>query len=204
MKQYNNKIMERGVAIYLAFMVMTILLAISLGLSVILIGQMKVIKGIGDSVIALYAAETGIEMVLYTDKQCYQGGCSSPPFSPPCKPGCSSGLDIFTFSPGTLDNEAVYNASYSQEIKASGEDICPATVDFCIIHHTQSVGDYAKVKKVKRAIAVSRLETITCNICYGYDGIGACEAKSTDWGANEYGCIGATQRCNNGVCETQP
>lgn len=55
---------QRGVSLYLALMVTTIMLAIALGLSSIFIGQTKTIKQIGNSVIALCAADTGIEVVL--------------------------------------------------------------------------------------------------------------------------------------------
>ena len=56
---------ERGVSLYLALLVMAILLSIGLGMSAISFGQIKIIRGIGDSVVAFYAADTGIEEVLY-------------------------------------------------------------------------------------------------------------------------------------------
>ena len=55
---------EKGVALYLVLVIMGILLAAVLGLSAALIGQIKTIKGIGHSVKALYAADTGIERAL--------------------------------------------------------------------------------------------------------------------------------------------
>ena len=56
--------LQAGASLYLALMVMTIMLAMALGLSSIFIGQAKTIKQIGNSVIALCAADTGIEVVL--------------------------------------------------------------------------------------------------------------------------------------------
>lgn len=56
---------QKGVSLYLAFMVMSVLLAIGLGVSVIFVPQIKTIKGMGDSVIAFYAADTALERVLY-------------------------------------------------------------------------------------------------------------------------------------------
>ena len=53
-----------GVSLYLAFMIMTILLAIALGLSSIFLGQTKMIRTMGNSVMAFYAADAGIEKVL--------------------------------------------------------------------------------------------------------------------------------------------
>jgi len=55
---------KQGVSLYLALLVMAILLSIGLATSAILIGQIRMIKGIGDSVLAFYAADTGIEKVL--------------------------------------------------------------------------------------------------------------------------------------------
>ena len=56
---------KKGVSLYLALMIMFILLAIGLGVSLIIVSQMKMMKGMGDSVIAFYAADTGIERALY-------------------------------------------------------------------------------------------------------------------------------------------
>lgn len=43
---------------------MAIFLAVALGLTTILIGQIGIMKGMGDSVVAFYAADTGIERIL--------------------------------------------------------------------------------------------------------------------------------------------
>jgi len=75
---------EQGISLYLAILIMTILLSIGLGVSTILLGQMKMLRGMGDSVVAFYAADTGIEEILYT--------------------GVSS-------SSGTLENGARYEAT---------------------------------------------------------------------------------------------
>jgi len=56
---------QKGVSLYLALMIMFILIAIGLGMSLIIVSQMKMIKGMGDSVVAFYAADTGIEHSLY-------------------------------------------------------------------------------------------------------------------------------------------
>jgi len=63
---------QKGVSLYLALMIMFILLAIGLGVSLIIVSQMKMIRGMGDSVIAFYAADTGIEHSLYNYRK--QGG----------------------------------------------------------------------------------------------------------------------------------
>ncbi len=49
----------------MALMIMAIMLAIVLGLNAVLVGQIKTIRNMGYSVVAFYAAETGIERELY-------------------------------------------------------------------------------------------------------------------------------------------
>ena len=56
--------MQKGTSLYLAVAIMTILLAIALGISSIFLGQVKVMRGLGYSVIAFYAADAGIERIL--------------------------------------------------------------------------------------------------------------------------------------------
>jgi Tfp pilus assembly protein PilV len=56
--------MQLGVSLYLAIIVMVILLAIVLGLTAILVGQIKMVREMGYSVIALSAADAGIEAIL--------------------------------------------------------------------------------------------------------------------------------------------
>ncbi len=55
---------QNGISLYLSLMVVAILLAIAFGLSSILLGQLKTIKEMGNSVVAFYAADAGIEAVL--------------------------------------------------------------------------------------------------------------------------------------------
>ena len=55
---------QKGAAIYLALVIMIILLAVALGLTTILIGQIEMMRKMGYSVIAFYAADAGIERVL--------------------------------------------------------------------------------------------------------------------------------------------
>lgn len=59
---------QKGVAVYLSLMITSILLAIGLGLTVIIISQVVLMRNIGDSVVALYAADTGTEHALYNKR----------------------------------------------------------------------------------------------------------------------------------------
>jgi hypothetical protein len=55
----------KGTILYFAILILSLLFAISAGLSLILFGQMKIQREIGHSVIALHAADTGVERALY-------------------------------------------------------------------------------------------------------------------------------------------
>ncbi len=55
---------QSGVSLLYAVIVMSILLAIGLGISGILIPQIKMLSDIGYSVVAFYAADSGIEKIL--------------------------------------------------------------------------------------------------------------------------------------------
>ena len=55
---------QSGVSLFLAVITMTVFLAIVLGLSTIFLGQTRMFREMGYSVIALYAADAGIEKVL--------------------------------------------------------------------------------------------------------------------------------------------
>lgn len=61
MKIQNTK---KGVSIYFALLIMTLLLALALGISTLLFGQIRMMGGMENSVLAFYAADTGIDEVL--------------------------------------------------------------------------------------------------------------------------------------------
>ena len=119
---------QKGVSLYLTLMIMTIFLAMSFGISVLLLRQLEMVKGLGDSIIALYAADTGIERELYEG--------NSPPSS------YSGYIDLN--NNGYQDSgDATYNIS----VIAPGPD-CSAE-NFCI----RSIGLF---KTIKRAIEAER------------------------------------------------
>ena len=57
--------MKRGSALYYTLIVVSIVSAISFGVSSIIFSQLQLIKGMGDSVVAFYNADKGIEHLLY-------------------------------------------------------------------------------------------------------------------------------------------
>lgn len=63
---------EKGSAMYFSLVVLTIILGIILGLSAILISQIRMVRGMEQSVIAFYAADSGIEEALVLLQQYFQ------------------------------------------------------------------------------------------------------------------------------------
>jgi len=55
---------QKGISLFLTIIILAVILAIVFGLSAILVGQIKTIREMGNSVIAFYAADTGVERVL--------------------------------------------------------------------------------------------------------------------------------------------
>lgn len=127
----NLKNSQCGVSIYLAIVIMFVLLGIGLGISTLLVGQIRMIRGMGYSVVAFYAADTGIEREL---KEKNPTGITY-----------SGYLD--------LDNSGGQNdedSSYTVKVSGPGDDDCPdlPQVDKCI----QSLGVY---KGTRRAIEIT-------------------------------------------------
>ena len=59
---------QKGVSLIITFFVMIIILGAVLSLSTILYSEIRMIRNIGNSVIAFYAADSGVEKVLYYDR----------------------------------------------------------------------------------------------------------------------------------------
>jgi len=81
-KQINS---QKGASLYFSLVILSILLATVFGLSSILLGQMRIVQSMGNSVIALYAADTGAERALYEGKTAIPPG----PFSETLTNGAS-------------------------------------------------------------------------------------------------------------------
>lgn len=60
---------QKGVALIVTFFILTIVLAIVLNVSILLFNEIKIIRNVGNSVVAFYSADSGIEKVLYYDRQ---------------------------------------------------------------------------------------------------------------------------------------
>lgn len=126
-----SKKTQKGVALYLTILIMSVLLGVGLGTSALLIRQIRMIKGVGDSVVAFYAADAGIEKAIYAY---YKAGILP---------------ENINFLAEQLENKSSFTV---KGYKAEGGSInCPKPPNeyYCI----QSTGTY---KGVKRAIEVAR------------------------------------------------
>lgn len=125
-----KKINEKGVSLLLAVIIMAILLAIVLGLGAILLSQSRQIREMGDSVVAIFAADTGIEQTLYILQPSFSGNIGQARYN--ATSTCSSSYFDSGNCPAGFDKDPNCSASY-----------------ICI----KSVGEY---KNVRRAIEASR------------------------------------------------
>lgn len=94
---------QKGVSLYIAFLIMTILLSIGLSMSSLLLSEIKTMREMGKSVVAYYAAETGIERELYEDNEV-----------------------------GTNYSGSIGNASYSVSVVAQDTGGCPLSANYCV------------------------------------------------------------------------
>ncbi len=60
---------QKGVSLIITFFVMTVVVAVVLSVSSLLYGEIKIIRNVSNSVISFYAADSGIEKVLYYDRK---------------------------------------------------------------------------------------------------------------------------------------
>ena len=109
---------NRGVSLYLTMMILSLIFGLAFSLNTLLLTQIKSLRNIGDSVIAFYATETGIERALYSIKT-------------------EAGTGPWT---ETLSN----SASYSVNLLNPGNGGCPTVaLSYCL----ESIGTYKDVKR---------------------------------------------------------
>jgi len=100
-----NKNLQKGVSLIITFFIMIIVLSVVLSVSILLYSQLKILRNIGNSVVAFYAADSGIEKVLYYDWQVKNGDtrglCSmlDPTKTDYCKESGSGDSSIYCGSP---------------------------------------------------------------------------------------------------------
>ncbi len=176
---------QKGITLYLVIVILAVVLAVAIGLSTILVSQIRMITGMGNSVKALYAADTGIEKALVPILE-----CTKHPYN------CNS-LDS-QISGDPLDNGSRYEIEISCCVP--GESECqiqePGTDGSCE-EHCQNIDGY----KGGECVATGNCTTGTqegatgCDpdtqVCCCQEGVGICpEPLETDEGCQAtYFCI---------------
>ncbi len=159
---------EKGVSLILTFFVLVIVLAVVLSVSVILYSEIKIIRNIGDSVVAFYAADSGVEKVLYYDRKTapegigrgfcgicdYEECISGTPSGADCAfdtcTDCEISFETDLNSAGSKSYEI--NAKISPEISDEGAEFSKLSID--------SAGSYYSLlgaSAVKRAVNLTML-----------------------------------------------
>jgi hypothetical protein len=67
---------QQGISLIITFFIMIIILSAVLSISALLYSEIKVIRNMGNSVASFYAAESGIEKVLFYDRQVIPDGAT--------------------------------------------------------------------------------------------------------------------------------
>src|SRR3989344_1054388 len=67
---------QKGVSLVIAFLIMSVMLAIILSITTILFSQISIISNMGNSVSSFYASSSGAEKVLYMDRKMIPPGAS--------------------------------------------------------------------------------------------------------------------------------
>ena len=94
---------QKGISIIFAMLIITVILGIAFGVSAILLSQVEMLRDVGYSVVAFYAADTGIENVLL----------NSPPVS-------------------ISETEIGDDVSFLVNVLTGGENGCDSSLNYCI------------------------------------------------------------------------
>ncbi|HEY4476229.1 MAG TPA: hypothetical protein VI954_01870 [Candidatus Paceibacterota bacterium] len=131
--------LQRGVSLYIALMVLSVLLSLALGISAILLSQIQLLRGIGHSVLAFAAAETGIELVLEIDAS----SCSD---SETIEERITCIRDALNALPGS-EFQLSNGATFQVTVEAADEGGCPEDKNYCV----RSTGLYLEARRSIRA-----------------------------------------------------
>src|SRR3989338_5488718 len=150
-KNYKLKT-ERGVSLYMVFMIMTLLLGIGFGMSALLLTQLDTLRGIGYSVLAFYATDAGIERAIYEDNK----WCSTIQETVQRLACLQDKIAVIPADDLKLSNEA----AFSLLAEDGGQGGCPQGLSYCV----QSKGTY---KNSLRAVRISRGQFVQGSISTG-------------------------------------
>jgi len=140
---------EKGISLIITLFVMIIVLSVVLSISALLYSEVKIIRNIGGSVIAFYAADSGIEKVLYYDRQ-------------NIAPGKPRGIcDVCTNCPSNSGTSAINCTPCNYTVVTNQAD-CDSCKNCKISFETKMTDD--PKKSYKTSIDVSTLTTGACPV----------------------------------------
>lgn len=119
---------QKGISVLFVVLVMSVILSISLGLSVIFTQQTKMLTEVSDSVISFYAADSGVERELY---DLYKAPSPMPSYSNPI------GNASYTVSTVCRNVAKCFPGFPVDPVN------CAAPFDFCI----KSIGSYSNTER---------------------------------------------------------
>ncbi|MBI1866557.1 MAG: hypothetical protein HY005_00885 [Candidatus Staskawiczbacteria bacterium] len=172
---YHNIIFKnnKGVSLIITFFILTIILAIVLSISALSYNQIKIIRSVGNSVSAFYAAESGLEKVLYYDrKQIPAGGargsCDISNVCPVCDPGLPGDCqEVNCYDWQITGNDcdpltcSDCQITFKSKINTSGSyNIDMTVIQQCKIS-TGTVNSYGFYKDVSRAIKLDSAQKVS-------------------------------------------
>ena len=123
---FQNKLQsQKGISILLVIIVLAMISGIALGLTRIVITELQTQRAIENSVFTFFAAEAGIEKILYDDSQ---------------------GIDIVDDcdDPGDCTGSLPNSATYEIIVEESGTGDCPPGGIYC----ATSTGSFGKGRRV--------------------------------------------------------
>jgi len=138
---------QKGITLFLVIIILAVVLAVAIGLSTILVSQIKMIAGMGNSVKALYAADTGIERVLKIIIAGKEAGLTSSYSSSSDEFDNEASYQVEVVCCSSSDSDCDWSGTPDCPFGGAGDDKCEAT-KYCI----RSIGTF---EDVQRAIEVS-------------------------------------------------
>ena len=108
---------KKGVAVFLVVMLGAVILAVVLGLSALLVRQAVIVHQLSQSVLAFYAADSGIERILYAVRQ--EGYDPSTCTPTPCRAPYPETSDP-AFTNGASYETYVQDTTSSTKLRAIG------------------------------------------------------------------------------------
>jgi len=110
-KKFKQNPTEKGIALLLTVVILSIVTLVAILIANIVIVQLKLSKDIGDSQVAIYAADSGIEWQLYQIKK---GVLVASPIM-------SNGATVVTTVTGTAPNFTIKSLGSYQSVKRQFE-----------------------------------------------------------------------------------